>query len=212
MKVEIWSDVVCPWCYLGKRRFEHALARSPHAATVELIWRSFELDPSAPPVHGVSLTTLLAKKYGMPEAEAAARQAELTALGAEDGIAYRFDLAKSGNTFDAHRLIHYAGKAGKSDAMQERLMRGYFTEGLAIGDRDALVTVASELGFEAEAARAVLSTDAHATDVRADERRSSALGFRGVPAFLFDGKLAVSGAQSVEVFTTAIERAAALTS
>lgn len=207
MKVEIWSDVVCPWCYLGKRRFEAALAQFTHRDQVEIIWRSYQLDPNAPRTSGETLNEMLAKKYGMSTRQAAANHDRLTALGAEAGLEYHFERAKPGNTFEAHRLIHLAASKGLQDVVKERLLKAYFTDGAAIGDSETLVQIVSEVGIDADEARAVLAGDAYAGEVRADERRARALGIHGVPFFALDEQFGVSGAQPTEVFLKVLEHA-----
>ena len=207
MKVEIWSDVVCPWCYLGKRRFEAALAQFEHRDQVEIIWRSYQLDPNAPRTSGETLNEMLAKKYGMNIKQAAANHDRLTALGAEAGLEYHFEQAKPGNTFDAHRLIHLAASKGLQGAVKERLMQAYFTDGAAIGDDEALIQIVSEVGIDADDARAALASDAYADEVRADEQRARALGIHGVPFFALDEQYGVSGAQPAEVFLQVLEQA-----
>ena len=129
MKVEIWSDVVCPWCYVGKRRFEKALDSFAHRDEVEVTFRSFQLDPDAPRLNGESTSELLAKKYGMTPEQVAKSQADLTKLAAADGLEYHLEQTRRGNTFDAHRVLHLAGASGLGEAVQERFFRGYFTEG-----------------------------------------------------------------------------------
>jgi predicted DsbA family dithiol-disulfide isomerase len=207
MKVEIWSDVVCPWCYLGKRRFESALAQFDHRDQVEVIWRSYQLDPNAPRVSEETVNEMLAKKYGISQKQAAANHDRLTALGAEAGLEYHFEKARIGNTFDAHRLIHLAATKGLQNAVKERLMKAYFTDGAAIGDSETLVQIVSEVGIDADLARAVLASDAYADEVRADERRARTLGIHGVPFYAIDEKYGVSGAQPAEVFSKVLERA-----
>jgi predicted DsbA family dithiol-disulfide isomerase len=206
MHVEIWSDVVCPWCYLGKRRFEHALAQFAHRDDVEVVWRSFELDPTSPRSTSGTLTELLAQKMGTSVERAAAGHARLAALGAEEGLEYRFDSAKPGNTFDAHRMIHLAAAHRLQAPMKERLMRAYFTDGLPIADRETLVTLASEVGLDAVEAREMLAGDDYADAVREDERRAARLGITGVPFYVFDEKYGVSGAQPTALFREVIEQ------
>ncbi|HXT34553.1 MAG TPA: DsbA family oxidoreductase [Chloroflexota bacterium] len=206
MNVEIWSDIVCPWCYIGKRRFEAALARFAHRDAARVTWRSFELDPTASPRPAGTLDELLARKYGQTVEQAAAGHARLTALAAEDGLEYHFDRAQHGNTFDAHRLTHLAAALGLQDAMEERLMRAYFTEGLPIGDPDTLIQLAVEVGIDAEEARTALAGDAYAAEVRADEERAGAFGIRGVPFMVVDEAYGVSGAQPASVFLDALEK------
>ena len=144
MVVEIWSDIACPWCYVGKRRFEAALAGFDHE--VEVVWRSFELDPGAPASREVSAAEHLSAKYGMPVEEARARQAQLATMAAADGLEFHFDRVQSANTFDAHRLTHLAAAHGRQDAMVERLQRAHFTDGELLSDHETLARLAAELG------------------------------------------------------------------
>src|SRR4051794_24498154 len=153
MKVEIWSDVVCPWCYIGKRRFETTLARFQHADQVEVIWRSFQLDSDAPLESGLTVTEMLAGKYGVGLEQAAAMNDRVTSIAAEEGLDYHLDKAKYTNTFDAHRLIHLAAERGLRNEMKERLMRAYFTEGASVGNADTLVRLAAEVGLDTGEAR-----------------------------------------------------------
>jgi predicted DsbA family dithiol-disulfide isomerase len=207
MKVEIWSDVVCPWCYIGKRRFESALAQFEHRDDVEVIWRSYQLDPSAPRDSDRTVNEVLAGKYGVSVAQAAAMNAQVSDIAAEEGLDYHLETAKYSNTFDAHRLIHLATQHGLQHEMTERLMRAYFTESATVGDTETLVKLAAEVGLDAGEVRAALESDAYAGDVRADEQRGRMFGVRGVPFFAIDEKYGVSGAQPVEVFTSALEQA-----
>lgn len=207
MKVEIWSDVVCPWCYIGKRRFEQALARFAHRDEVEIVWRSFELDPGAPRSTPGSLNDMLAKKMGTTTARAAAMNAHVSQLAAGEGLDYHLDIARPGNTFDAHRLIHLAAAHGKQGEAKERLMRAYFTEGAAIGEREALVALGVELGLPAEDVRAALESDTYAAEVRADENRARMFGISGVPFFAIDERYGISGAQPPELFVQTLEQA-----
>ena len=209
MQVEIWSDVICPWCYIGKRRFEAALAQSTQRENVQVIWRSFELDPHAPRQHPGTLEEMLSRKYGVSAAQAAAMNARVTALAKEEGLEYRLSEARPGNTFDAHRLLHFAAACQLGERATERMMHAYFCEALPVGDRAALVHLAAEFGISAAEALPMLEGDSYADAVRADEARAMELGISGVPFFLFDGKFGVSGAQPVEVFTEALQQATA---
>src|SRR5580698_8410607 len=193
MNVEIWSDVVCPWCYVGKRRFERALASFGHPDEVTVSYRSFELDPNAP-----------AQRTGT-QAEQANQQ--MTERAAADGLEFRFDIIRGGNTFDAHRLLHLAKDHGLQPEMKERLMRATFTEGLPIADRSTLVRLAVVAGLPAAQVQAVLDGDAYAHAVRADEQQAARYGISGVPFFVADGKYAVSGAQPPEVLLQLLQRA-----
>jgi predicted DsbA family dithiol-disulfide isomerase len=207
VQVEIWSDIACPWCYVGKRRFETALAGFDRRDEVEVLWRSFELDPHAPREAGEDVATLVARKYGRPREEMVARHAEMTRMAADEGVEFRFDLARRGNTFDAHRLLHLGAAVGKQDATKERLMHAYHAEGVPIGDPDALATIAAEVLPEAEV-RATLAGDRFAEDVRADEALATELEIHAVPFFVVDRRMAVSGAQSPQLFAKMLERAA----
>jgi len=205
--VEIWSDVVCPWCYLGKRRFEQALAQFEHRDDVEVVWRSFELDPNAGPSSSQPPAERLAAKYGMSVDDAKASHDRLTALAAESGLEYHLDTTKGGNTFDAHRLIQLGKARGIQDAVKERLMRAYFTEGEHVDDRETLVRLATEAGLDADEARAVLSSDEYADAVREDEELARRIGINGVPFFVLDRRYGISGAQPSEVFLGALRMA-----
>jgi predicted DsbA family dithiol-disulfide isomerase len=206
VQVDIWSDVVCPWCYLGKRRFESALAEFEHRDEVEVTWRSFELDPQAPRERDVDLATHLSQKYGMSREEAVARHRELADMGTLDDISYRFDIARSGNTFDAHRLLHLAAAHGLQDELKERLMRAYHSEGEPIGDPAALERIGVEAGLDPDEVREVLAGERYATEVRDDERTAAEFGIRGVPFFVVDRSLAVSGAQPREAFAELLKQ------
>jgi predicted DsbA family dithiol-disulfide isomerase len=205
--VEIWSDIACPWCYVGKRRFEAALAAFEHRDDVRVTWRSFELDPGAPRERGVDAATHLAAKYGTSREQALAMHHNMTAVAADDGLEFRFDLARGGNTFDAHRLVHLAAAHGRQDEMKERLMRAYLTEGEAIGDPAVLERLAREAGLPEEEARDVLAGDRYAADVRQDERTAAALGISAVPFFVVDRRLGAAGAQPPDVLGELLARA-----
>ena len=215
MKVEIWSDVVCPWCHIGKRRFEAALARFPHRDQVEVEWKSFELDPGAEsspadrPAGDREYAERLAAKYGTDVAGAQRMIDTMTASAAAEGLDFRFDRAVRANTFDAHQVIHLAGTRGVQDAVKERLLRGYFTEGEAVGDRDTLVRLAAEAGLDADEVRSALEDQRYAGAVRDDEAEAAAIGIHGVPFFVVDRKYGVSGAQPADVLLQVLERAAA---
>jgi predicted DsbA family dithiol-disulfide isomerase len=199
MKVEIWSDVVCPWCYVGKRRFETALAQFEHRADVEVHWRSFELDPDAPAIREGDPLQRLVDKYGMTRAQAVAGEARLTGMAAAEGLEFHLDKTRSGNTFDAHRLIHLADAKGIQDAVKERFMRAYFTQSEPVGDHETLTRLAVDAGLDETDVKTVLTSDQYAADVRADEQQAAAYGISGVPFFVVDGRYGVSGAQSPDV-------------
>ena len=207
MRVEIWSDVVCPWCYVGKRRFEAALAAFPHRDQVEVVWRSFELDADAPTERVGDYAQLLADKYGFPVEQGRQMIDTMTQTAAQDGLDFRFDLARVGNTFDAHRLLHLAHERGVQDAVKERLVHATFTEGEPIGDHETLVRLVAEAGLDADEARAVLACDRYAAEVRADEAQARAYGISGVPFFVVDGAYGVNGAQPVEALTQVLATA-----
>jgi predicted DsbA family dithiol-disulfide isomerase len=208
LKVEIWSDVVCPWCYIGKRRFEGALSRFEHADQVEVEWKSYELNPTAGPHReGRTLAEGLAKKYGVSLAQAQAMNDRVTAAAAELGLEYRLDIAQPGNTFDAHRLSHLAKERGLGIEMEEKLFSAYFLEGRAIGKAETLVEIAVEAGLPKADAEAVLASDQYATNVRADEQESAQLGIQGVPFYVINRKYGVSGAQPEDLFLQALSQA-----
>jgi predicted DsbA family dithiol-disulfide isomerase len=205
LTVEVWSDIVCPWCYVGKRRLESALAEFEHP--VEVTWRSFELDPSAPRVRDLPAAEHLAAKYGMSVEQAQASQAQLTELAAADGLEYHLDRTRGGNSFDAHRMLHLAAAHGLQDAAKERLMRAYFTESEPIGDPDTLVRLIAEIGIDPGEARAVLEGDAYADAVRAEEELAHRIGIQGVPFFVLNRRYGVSGAQPAELLLQALQKA-----
>ncbi len=207
MKVEIWSDVVCPWCYIGKRRFESALGRFAHRDDVEVVWRSFELDPSAPARRTGDSAQRLADKYGMSREQAVASQDRLTQMAAQEGLAFHFENAQSGNTFDAHRMLHLASQRGVQDEVKERLFRAYFSEGEPIGEAETLVRLAAEVGLDSAEAEAVLASDTYTADVRAEEQEARELGINGVPFFVVDRRYGVSGAQPADVLLQVLDRA-----
>jgi len=210
MHVEIWSDIACPWCYVGKRRFEAALAAFEHRDEVTVTWRSFELDPAAPRERGGDRAAHLAEKYGVTVERAIEMQDHMTRVAAGHGLEFRFDIARSGSTFDAHRLLHLAAGHGLQDAMKERLMRAYLTEGALIGDPEALERRGVEAGLPREAVLEVLASDRYAADVRADERTAAELGIHAVPFFVVDRALGASGAQPPEVLGEMLRRGWAL--
>jgi predicted DsbA family dithiol-disulfide isomerase len=198
MDVEIWSDIACPWCYVGKRRFEAALAGFEHRDEVQVTWRSFELDPGAPREREEDGATHLAEKYGTSREQAVAMQDSMTEAAASDGLDFRFDLIRTGNTFDGHRLLHLAAEHGAQDALKERLMRAYLTEGWVIGDPAVLERLALEVELPAADVRDMLGSDRYAAEVRDEERVAASLGIRAVPFFVVDRALGASGAQPPE--------------
>ena len=206
--IDVWSDIACPWCYVGKRRLEGALARFPHAEEVTVRWRSFELDPSTPLEvdRSVPYAERLARKYRTSIPQAEGMIAHMTEVAAEDGIEMRFDLLRAGSTFDAHRALHFAQQSGLANEMKERLLRAYFTEGALVSDHDTLASLADDVGLDADGVAAALATDQHADEVRADEAAAARLGVHGVPHFAFGGAFGVSGAQPVETMLHVLER------
>lgn len=207
MRIEIWADVACPFCYLGKRRFENALARFPHRDQVEVVYRSFELDPSAAKSVPYDVYDMLSRRYGMSREQAIANNANLTRQAASENIAFAFNNLKLTNTFDAHRLRHYAGEFGKSAELAEKLYRAYFSEGLNVSDHYTLAELAHEAGLDREMTLTMLASDRYADVVRQEETDARNLGIRGVPHYAFDRKLSVSGAQSEETFLRALQQA-----
>jgi predicted DsbA family dithiol-disulfide isomerase len=206
VKVEIWSDVVCPWCYVGKRNFEAALAAFPHADRIEVEWRSFELDPTTPARVELSMDEVLERKYGMTPDQASAANQQMTELAATVGLEYHLDRVQIGNTFDAHRLIHLATHEGVGGAMKERLLRAYFTEGLAVSDPTVLAALAAEVGLDPGRVSEILSGDEYGDEVRADEERAVELGSTGVPFFVIDGRFGIPGAQPPDVLLRLLQR------
>ncbi len=207
LKVEVWSDIVCPWCAIGKRRLEVALSRFPHRGDVRVVWRAFELDPSAPRVQEGDNAERLAEKYGRTKAQAEAMIQSVADTAAKDGLDFHLSRARSGNTFDGHRVLHLAAERGLQDAVKDRFFGGYMSEGQAIGEHEVLVRLASEAGLDAEEVRAVLSTNRYASEVREEEETARRLGINGVPFFVLGDKYGISGAQSAEVILRALEQA-----
>ena len=210
MLLEVWSDVICPWCYIGKRNLEAALAGFEHADEVEIRWRSFELDPSAPTEGSLDLAASLAAKYRTDHAGALEMLDRVTAVAAGVGLTYRFDLAQRANTFNAHRVIQFAhqvGGASLQGAVKERLMAGYFTEGAAIAEPVTLAKLAEEAGLDGGSVTALLDGDDLTAEVRADEQRARDLGISGVPFFLVENAAGVSGAQAPDRMLLMLQRA-----
>lgn len=207
MKIEIWSDIACPWCYIGKRRFEQALALFPHRDALEIVWRSFELDTTKPARQTTSNVERLATKYGMSIEKAQAMIQNMTETGASEGLEFHFERTISGNTFDAHRLIHFANTEGQRAEMVERLFKAYFTDGEPLGDHDTLVRLATETGLDPVAVRDMLTGAAYASDVRNDEARAQEFGITGVPFFAIDERYGLSGAQPPTAILNALTQA-----
>ncbi|HEY6459959.1 MAG TPA: DsbA family oxidoreductase [Polyangiaceae bacterium] len=207
LTVDVWSDIVCPWCAIGDRRLQVALGAFAHRDDVEVVWHAFELDGSAPAVREGDQVEHLARKYGRSVPEARAMIQRVIDAAAKDGLDLQLFRARSGNTFDGHRLLHFAAERGLHDAMKGRLFRAYMTEGEPIGDREVLARLAGEVGLDVAETREVLASDRYADDVREDEEAARSIGISGVPFFVFGGRLAVSGAQPTEVLGQALDRA-----
>ncbi|WP_405878940.1 DsbA family oxidoreductase [Streptomyces sp. NBC_01136] len=209
MRVEIWSDIACPWCYVGKARFEKALDAFPHRDEVEVVHRSFELDPGRAKGDIQPVIKMLTKKYGMSEAQAQAGEENLGAQAAAEGLEYRTRDRDHGNTFDMHRLLHFAKEQGRQDELIGLLYKANFAEERTVFDDDErLVELAVAAGLDADASRKVLADPkAYADEVRADEREAAELGANGVPFFVLDRKYGVSGAQPADVFAQALTQA-----
>ena len=207
MRIDVWSDILCPFCHLGRRHLELALEQFEHGDEVGVVWHSFQLDPGAPAIAEGRTVDRLAAKYGMTLEQAIAAQESLAANAATVGLEFNWQDTKSGNTLDAHRLIHFAATRGQADAMKERLLRAFFTEGEQIGDREGLVRLATEVGLRVDEVASVLESGRHTDDVQSDVAQAQAYGIRGVPFFVIDGKYGISGAQPTAVFTQALGQA-----
>jgi len=200
MKIEIWSDIMCPFCYIGKRKFEKALADFNAPEKVEVIWRSYQLDPTMAFVPGKSVHEVLAEKKGWSPQQAAQMNQQVTAMAREVDLAYHLDKAIPANTFLAHRFTHLAAKHNLQDQAEERLFRAYFTEGKNIGDAETLAQLGTEIGLPKEELQNIFTTNAYTAEVQRDITEAQQLGVRGVPFFVFNRKYAVSGAQPTEIF------------
>ena len=205
MRVEIWSDVVCPWCYLGKRRFERALDSFAHADEVEVTYRSFELDPSAPKDTTTPTAQMLASKYRMTSEQASDAQRQMEQRAAKDGLTFHMADLSSGNTRDAHRLLHLAKDRGRQADLIERLHRGYFTEQLSIFDHAVLTQLAVDAGLDRNEAADVLASKDYEDAVETDEAMAATLGVTGVPFFVIDRRYAFSGAQPADAMTQLLD-------
>ena len=209
LRVDVWSDIACPWCYVGKRRLERALKEFPHTEDVEVVWHAFELDPAAPKERdpSVSHAERIAKKYGMTTEQARRNSERLCETARGEGLAFDFEHIRSGNTFDAHRLVHFARERGLQDQVKERLLRAYLEQGALMSDHGTLVRLAAEVGLDETEAADVLASEQYAEAVRADEAQAHELGINGVPCFVLDGRFAVSGAQSPQILLSALHQA-----
>jgi predicted DsbA family dithiol-disulfide isomerase len=206
MRVDIWSDVVCPWCYVGKARFEKALESFPYRDEVEVVFRSFELDPDAGAGGHETNLQMISKKYGMPMPQALEMEERVAGLARAEGLDYQLE-RPTGNTFDLHRVLHLGRANGVQDAVVNAVYRANFARAQQVFDRDVVIEVASGAGLEAADVAKVLGSDQYADAVRADEAQAHALGATGVPFFVFDMRIGVSGAQATETFTRALAQA-----
>jgi len=205
MKVEIWSDYGCPFCYIGEKKLALALEKTGMKEDTKIIFNSFELDPNAKKSYDENITQLMAKKYGMSMEQATAANNNIINAAKEVGLDFHFDTLKPTNTFDAHRLSHYAKDKGQLTAYTEAVMKGYFTDSLNISDFDVLTAIAVAVGLDKTEALSILESSAFAEEVRQDEANAHSRQINGVPYFLFNGKEAVNGAQPVETFVAVIE-------
>ena len=208
MDIHIWSDIVCPWCYVGKRRFEHALALFDHRDEIRVTHRSFQLDPSRPRHQTTNRREMLKSKYQLSEQQVRDMDTRMEHLADLEGLEYHLtDVGLTGNTMDAHQLVQLGKARGIQDEVIERLYRAYFTEQRSVFDRDSLLGLAGEAGLDQAEARDVLERDAYVEAVTTDVLEARSLGVSGVPFFVLGGRYGVSGAQATEVFTEALTRA-----
>jgi predicted DsbA family dithiol-disulfide isomerase len=206
MKVEIWSDVMCPFCYIGKRKFEAALTQFPDKQNVELIWKSFQLAPDMKTDSSKNINQYLAIHKGIALQEAKAMNDRVTQMAAKVGLVYNFYKAIVANSFNAHRFSHFAKQNNKQDEAEEQLFKAYFTDGKNTDDFTTLIQLASEIGLDTTALKTALETNMYAEEVKADIYEALQVGVRGVPFFVFDRKYAVSGAQETQVFLQTLEK------
>ena len=207
MRIDIWSDVVCPWCYVGKRRFERALAAFDARDEVQVVHRSFQLDPTRPKGQTQKRREMLMAKYRLTAAQVQGLDAQMEQTAAAEGLEYHLGDGVTGNTLDAHRLLHLAAERGRQDDALERFYRAYFTEGRSLFDRPSLTALAVEAGLDERDVHGVLDSDAYAAAVATDIREAQTLGANGVPFFVFDNRFGVSGAQASDVFSQVLARA-----
>ncbi|MGX6450029.1 DsbA family oxidoreductase [Patulibacter sp. S7RM1-6] len=207
MELEIWSDVACPFCYIGKRQLEAALGRFEHRDEVQVRWRSFQLDPTTPKVVEGTIDEVLAEKYGNTVAEAHEMNARVVGMARTVGLEYDFDALKPSNTYDAHRVIQLARERGVQDAVKERLLRGYFVEGERLSDHATLARLAGDAGLDAAEVERVLADGTYAEEVDVDLGLARELGLTGVPSFVLDRRYLVTGAQPAEALLAALDEA-----
>lgn len=209
IKIDVWSDIACPWCYIGKRNLEKGLAEASSdddAPAVEVTYHSFELSPDTPVDFEGSTTEFLATHKGISVDQAQEMHQRVTGIAAQSGLEYHMDDVKHTNTVKAHELLHFAKDQGRQLELAERLMAGYFTEGRHLGREDQLVELAADAGLDADAAREALQSGRYLDAVRADQAQASAYGINGVPFFVIDGKYGVSGAQPAEAFAQIVRQ------
>lgn len=207
MKIEIWSDVVCPFCYIGKRKLEAALAEFKHASDIEIIWKSYQLSPEMKAVPGKNIHQYLSDHKRISLGEATAMNNQVADWARQVGLQYNFDKAIPANTFMAHRFSHLALHCGLQNEAEEKLFSAYFTEGKNIDDVETLAQIGTEIGIDPGMVKSTLESDKYADDVRNDIQEAYSLGLRGVPFFVFDRKYSVSGAQDSKVFLNTLEKA-----
>jgi len=207
MKVEIWSDIMCPFCYIGKRKFEKALEQFEHKGEVEITWKSFQLNPGMETDPGKNINQYLAEIKGWSLEQAKEMNARVTQMAEAVGLKYDFDKAVVANSFDAHRLIQLAKTKGKGDEAEERLFKAYFTEGSNIADKETLIAIAESIGLDKAEVREMLDSGKFAGNVQEDINESQQIGVRGVPFFVFNRKYAVSGAQESDAFLEVLRKA-----
>jgi predicted DsbA family dithiol-disulfide isomerase len=206
MRVDIWSDVICPWCYLGKARFSKALTSFAHRDEVEVVYRSFELDPGYPKDRSETTFAMLSRKYGMSGADARAAESRIAALAAAEGLGFAPE-RPVGNTFDIHRVLHLGLAKGVQAELVRAVDQAYFAQGQPVFDRDAITGIAAEAGLDAALTGDVIDDDGYAEEVRQDELQARQLGITGVPFIAIDMALGVSGAQPVETLASALQQA-----
>jgi predicted DsbA family dithiol-disulfide isomerase len=206
MKIEIWSDVMCPFCYIGKRRFEAALEQFAHKKEVEITWKSFQLDPDMKTIPGKSINEYLAERKGWPIDYAKQMNERVTDMAKEVGLNYDFDKAVVANSFDAHRLTHLAKKHLVQDKVEEALFSAYFTEGKNIADHQVLIDLGAKAGLDKEEVEKMLESDLYSEGVKKDVGEAHQFGIRAVPNFVIDRKYTVSGAQPTEVFLETLNK------
>ncbi len=210
MKIDIWSDIMCPFCYIGKRKMESALQQFPNSGDVELVWHSFQLDPAMKAQPGKDMYSYLAERKGQSREWSVKMHDRVAEMAKNEGLNYNFDKAVIANSFDAHRLIQLAKTKGLGDEAEEKLFHAYFTEGKNIADHNTLMQIGMEIGLRAVETGEMLNSTAFADDVRHDIQAAEQLGIQGVPFFLLNGQLGISGAQPVELFADGLQQAWAI--